>query len=72
MTIQFTLESRVARCRRRADAGEAVMMILSPDEIDRARELIGPSPVIAATGPEARRFLEFLSRKPRRKRSASA
>jgi hypothetical protein len=68
MMQQPTLSDRVARCRRHADAGEPVICIVPSSEVEAARQLCGTSPVIICDGNDARRFLEFMSRKPGKKK----
>jgi hypothetical protein len=68
MNTQLDLAARVRRSIAHADAGNATMMILQPDEIQLAKLMIGDHPVIAASPQEARTFLAYLQGKRQAKR----
>ncbi len=53
----YSLPNRAARCRRTADQGDAVILLITEDQRAEATRLVGQSPVIVATGPEVRQFL---------------
>ncbi len=53
----YSLPNRAARCRRTADQGDAVILLVTEGDREEAQRLCGASPVIVATGPEVRQFL---------------
>ena len=57
MSYQYSLEARCKRSKERADQGDITILIVGESEKAVAKQLIGSSPVIVATGPEALQFL---------------
>jgi hypothetical protein len=64
--MNHSLEARTARATARARAGDATVLIIhSEEERAEATRLADGAPLIICSGPECRRFLEFLRNPPK-------
>jgi hypothetical protein len=67
MLTQPSLTDRAERCRRRAESGDAVILICAASEVAEAQRVVGSADVIVATSAEATAFLAYM-RKPAKRR----
>jgi hypothetical protein len=65
--MQLNLQQRAARCRERAERGDATILIVTNAERDEAVRLVGEAPCIVATPAEAQQFLTYLQKPARRR-----
>jgi hypothetical protein len=65
---QFDLPHRAARCVATANAGDAVILMITEEQREEATRLVGDVPVITANREQTKQFLMFYAQPLKRKR----